>query len=130
MEYVTGGVTLKDALMRSGPFEPIRASQVVRQTVLALGTAHEAGLVHRDVKPSNVLLTAEGHAKLADFGLVRHLSEIERNGAPVAGTPMFMAPELFGGAPAVRGPTFTPSESCIIACSRAVSPMRQLRSTT
>ena len=77
MEYVPGGVSLKETLVREGPFEPIRASTLVRQVVLALGAAHRSGLVHRDVKPANVLLTADGHAKLADFGLVRRLSELE-----------------------------------------------------
>jgi serine/threonine protein kinase len=81
-------------------FEPVRASTLVRQVVLALGAAHQSGLVHRDVKPSNVLLTAQGNAKLADFGLVRHLSELELAGVPVAGTPTYMAPELFEGVPA------------------------------
>jgi len=100
MEYVDGGSTLKDSLAAEGAYEPIRASNVVRQVVLALGAAHRSGLVHRDVKPSNVLLTPHGQAKLADFGLVRHLSELEMAGAPVAGTPTFMAPELFEGVPA------------------------------
>jgi serine/threonine-protein kinase len=100
MEYVPGGISLKDSLIREGPFEPVRASTLVRQVVLALGAAHESGLVHRDVKPSNVLLSASGQAKLADFGLVRRLGELERTGVPVAGTPTFMAPELFEGVPA------------------------------
>jgi serine/threonine protein kinase len=100
MEYVPGGVSLKERLVREGPFEPVRASVLVRQVVLALGAAHESGLVHRDVKPSNVLLTADGRAKLADFGLVRRLSELELAGVPIAGTPTFMAPELFEGIPA------------------------------
>jgi serine/threonine-protein kinase len=123
MEYVSG-VTLKESMVREGPFEPVRASDVVRQVVLALGAAHRSGLVHRDVKPANVLLASagnveaadlpeclsprpnvsgpasSGHAKLADFGLVRHLSELELAGVPVAGTPTFMAPELFAGIPA------------------------------
>ena len=100
MEYVPGGVSLKERLVREGPFEPSRASSLVREVVLALGAAHASGLVHRDVKPSNVLLAATGQAKLADFGLVRHSSELERAGVPVAGTPTFMAPELFEGVPA------------------------------
>jgi serine/threonine protein kinase len=100
MEYISGGVSLRESLIREGAFEPVRASSLVRQVVLALGVAHRSGLVHRDVKPSNVLLTPHGIAKLADFGLVRRLSELERAGVPVAGTPTFMAPELFSGVPA------------------------------
>jgi serine/threonine-protein kinase len=100
MEFVPGGISLKEALADAGSYEPVRASTLVRQVVLALGAAHQSGLVHRDVKPSNVLLTADGKAKLADFGLVRHLSELELAGVPVAGTPAFMAPELFEGIPA------------------------------
>jgi serine/threonine-protein kinase len=57
-------------------------------------------LVHRDIKPANVLLTPDGRAKLADFGLVRRLDDLADGGAPLAGTPTFMAPELFGGTPA------------------------------
>jgi serine/threonine-protein kinase len=100
MEYVPGGISLKESLAREGPFDSFRAATLVRQVVLALGAAHQSGLVHRDVKPSNVLLAGRDHAKLADFGLVRHLSELELAGVPVAGTPTFMAPELFEAVPA------------------------------
>ena len=96
MEYVEGGVSLAEVLIREGPLEPSRATNLVRQVALALGSAHRSGLVHRDVKPANVLLTAGGLAKLADFGLVRRIGE-DRAGAPLAGTPTFMAPELFAG---------------------------------
>jgi serine/threonine-protein kinase len=100
MEYVPGGVSLREQIIRGGPLEAVRASQLVRQVVLALEAAHLSGLVHRDVKPANVLLNAHGLAKLADFGLVRRLSELERAGVPVAGTPNYMAPELFEGVSA------------------------------
>ncbi len=100
MEYVAGGISLKETLVKEGPLEPIRASKLVLQVVQALGAAHRSGLVHRDVKPANVLLTTEGRAKLADFGLVRRHTDSGLAGAKVAGTPTFMAPELFRGNPA------------------------------
>lgn len=100
MEYVPGGVSLRESIVRDGAFDPIRASTLVRQVVLALQAAHQSGLVHRDVKPANVLLNTNGEAKLADFGLVRRVAELERAGVPVAGTPTYMAPELFVGVPA------------------------------
>ncbi len=100
MEYIPGGQTLRETLVREGPLEPVRASVLARQVVLALGAAHDSGLVHRDIKPANVLLTPKGQAKLADFGLVRRLVDLEQGGAPLAGTPTFMAPELFQGTPA------------------------------
>ncbi len=98
MEYVPGGVSLKEVVVRDGALDPLRATLYARQVALALAAAHRAGLVHRDVKPANVLLTSEGNAKLADFGLVRRLAEVESAGGPLAGTPTFMAPELFSGA--------------------------------
>jgi serine/threonine-protein kinase len=98
MEYVSGAVSLKDGLIRNGPFDPLRTTKLVRQIVLALQAAHRAGIVHRDVKPANVLLTQRGHAKLADFGLARRLVGLPSE--KLAGTPTFMAPELFGGSPA------------------------------
>ncbi len=100
MEYVPGGRTLRDTLVHDGPLDPFRAATLTRQVVLALGAAHASGLVHRDIKPANVLLTSQGDAKLADFGLVRRLDELAHGGAPLAGTPTFMAPELFQGTPA------------------------------
>ncbi len=100
MEYVPGGISLRETLIKEGPLEPVRVSKLMRQVVQALGAAHQSGLVHRDVKPANVLLTKEGHAKLADFGLVRHRGDTESPVVKVAGTPTFMAPELFDGSPA------------------------------
>jgi serine/threonine-protein kinase len=100
MEYIPGGLTLRESLVRQGPLEPGRAATIAREVVLALGAAHDAGLVHRDIKPANVLLTPDGRAKLADFGLVRRLEDLAHGSAPLAGTPTFMAPELFRGTPA------------------------------
>jgi serine/threonine-protein kinase len=97
MEYVKGGRSLQTKVAEDGPLEPLEATELVRQLTQALGAAHDAGLVHRDVKPANVLLTPEGTAKLADFGLVRRLDDQDTVGGNLAGTPTFMAPELFSG---------------------------------
>jgi eukaryotic-like serine/threonine-protein kinase len=98
MEYVAGAVSLRDCLIHRGPLHPVRAARLVRQVALALHEAHRSGIIHRDVKPANVLLTSHGHAKLADFGLAQRLLGLPSR--RLAGTPSFMAPELFKGTPA------------------------------
>ena len=100
MEYVPGSVSLRDSFVKQGPFEPVRSARLIRQVLQALEAAHKAGMVHRDVKPANVMLTPEGNAKLADFGLVQSRATVSRSGQTLAGTPTFMAPELFSGTPA------------------------------
>jgi hypothetical protein len=100
MEYVEG-VDLARLVHESGPLEVAQACEYVRQSALGLQHAHAHGLVHRDVKPSNLLLTPDGVVKLLDLGLAR-LSRpaagersgdgITRDGVTV-GTPDFLAPE-------------------------------------
>lgn len=93
MELVEGG-TLASRL----PLEPREAVRVTSAVCRALQAVHDAGLVHRDVKPENVLLTASGEVKLSDFGIVGEAAAT-RAGAPV-GTPGFVAPEVLAGRPA------------------------------
>lgn len=98
MEFVPGGVSLREAVVKNGALEVPSATDLIRQVSLALTSAHDAGLVHRDVKPANILLSGEGMAKLADFGLVYNVNERSEMTNTVSGTPTFMAPELFAGA--------------------------------
>jgi serine/threonine-protein kinase len=99
MEYVSGGQTLKEIVARKGALDPLEATRIIRHVALALDEAHRSGLIHRDVKPANVLMTPDNRAKLADFGLVRRLREVSQSNN-LAGTPTFMAPELFAGTSA------------------------------
>ncbi|MDP9425468.1 MAG: protein kinase [Actinomycetota bacterium] len=102
MEYVPGG-TLKDRILRDGPMDPDRAARVAAQIASALDAAHERGVIHRDVKPQNVLLTASGDAKVADFGIARAASESSLSGTSVIlGTVSYMSPEQVMGK--VAGP--------------------------
>ncbi|MCE9578282.1 MAG: protein kinase, partial [Deltaproteobacteria bacterium] len=73
------------------PIDPATAVRIIRQIASALAHAHERGVVHRDVKPSNILLDQRGNAYLADFGVATFVDEETRQ--RVAGTPRFMAPE-------------------------------------
>jgi serine/threonine-protein kinase len=97
MRYVPG-TDLHALLKRDGPLDPERAASVVAQVGSALDAAHAAGLVHRDVKPANVLLAGE-HAYLSDFGLTRLLSSEEQltETGQWLGTIDFSAPEQLQG---------------------------------
>src|SRR5215213_3740743 len=70
MEYVPGG-TLKERISREGPLEAADAAGLGAQIADALGAAHEQGMIHRDIKPQNVLVTASGDLKVTDFGIAR-----------------------------------------------------------
>ncbi|MFA1542081.1 Stk1 family PASTA domain-containing Ser/Thr kinase [Actinomadura monticuli] len=93
MEYVAGR-TLRDALTSIGRFGPRAALETMQPVLAALGAAHRAGLVHRDVKPENVLITEDGQVKVADFGLARAetASKMTKTGM-IIGTVGYLAPE-------------------------------------
>ncbi|GAA4845385.1 Stk1 family PASTA domain-containing Ser/Thr kinase [Kitasatospora terrestris] len=96
MEYVPGR-TLRDVLIDRGALSVRAALDVVEPVLAALGAAHRAGLVHRDVKPENVLITDGGLVKVADFGLVRLLSgadtSVTSSTGPLLGSVSYLAPE-------------------------------------
>jgi serine/threonine protein kinase len=96
MELIAGGCTLRRAI--GAPVDWLLATSAIRHLAEGLAAAHGAGVVHRDVKPDNVLLTPDGIAKLADFGLSRLSdgSQLTRSGASL-GTPAYMAPEVWDG---------------------------------
>jgi serine/threonine-protein kinase len=98
MEHVPGG-TLKERIAREGPLDPREAARVGAQVAEALRAAHEAGVVHRDVKSQNVLLTAAGDAKVADFGIARAADATTLSGpGAVLGTARYMSPEQATGS--------------------------------
>jgi serine/threonine-protein kinase len=101
MEFVRGR-NLRDLLSANEHLEPQQALEVLLQILAALDHAHRRGIVHRDVKPENVLITAEGTVKVADFGLARALAEARVSQAPgtVTGTVQYLAPEQIHGEPA------------------------------
>jgi serine/threonine-protein kinase len=93
MEYVPGR-TLREELTARGRFGPRAALEIMQPVLAALGAAHRAGLVHRDVKPENVLITGDGQVKVADFGLARAetASKMTKTGV-IIGTVGYLAPE-------------------------------------
>ncbi len=95
MEYIAGR-TLRDLLRERGRLTPTEAFDVLEPVLAALGAAHEAGIVHRDVKPENVLLADDGRVKVADFGLARAASSASSSQATAGvliGTVAYLAPE-------------------------------------
>ena len=95
MEYVEG-CTLRQLITREAPMDPLRALELVEPVVAALAAAHAAGLIHRDVKPENVLISDRGQIKVADFGLARAVTAATHTGTQglVIGTVSYIAPEL------------------------------------
>lgn len=93
MELVEGG-TLRELLRERGPMPPHAVRAVAEPALAAIGVAHAAGLVHRDVKPENVLISDSGEVKMADFGLVRAVAGSNLTSASVIlGTAHYLSPE-------------------------------------
>lgn len=101
MEYVDGP-SLSRVLRSDGPFHPRRAAEIAAEVAAGLGFAHSHGVVHRDVKPGNVLLTRSGQAKVTDFGIARALSSSDEDltqAGSVMGTATYFSPEQAQGLP-------------------------------
>jgi hypothetical protein len=115
---------LRKVLHTEGALEPARGLAICRQVASALDTAHAKGLVHRDVKPSNVLLDGNEHVYLADFGLTRRLDEpgtLVTDGRSV-GTPAYLAPEQIEAGP-VDGRADVYALGCLLfECLTSSSP--------
>jgi eukaryotic-like serine/threonine-protein kinase len=147
MEYVAGE-SLQDRIDRLGPLEPGEVVRIGLQTASALAAAHAQGLIHRDVKPANILLEGGlARVKITDFGLARTADDVKLTQAGVvAGTPEYMAPEqarghvvdhradlfslgsvlyaLCTGAPPFRAPTTLGVLHQV--CDQAPAPLRTL----
>jgi len=120
MEFIDGQTLkarlreLKDAGQTMSLDETRRIIQAVAS---ALDYAHKRGMVHRDVKPANILLTSEGEAVLSDFGIARMVEGTRFTMTGVVGTPDYMSPEQG------QGPTSTPWAWCCTRCSPARLPL-------
>jgi serine/threonine-protein kinase len=97
MEYLPGG-TLKDQIVTEGRLSPQQTMEVGLQVAEALQTAHERGIVHRDVKPRNILLADSGHVKVTDFGIARAAEATTiSNPGDILGSAKYMSPEQAAG---------------------------------
>lgn len=96
MEYVDGR-NLTQVMAQSGRFTPAAAIAVIGQVLDALACAHGLGVVHRDVKPANILLLADGRVKVTDFGISRLDNSVLTQSGSVIGTPSYMSPEQCRG---------------------------------
>jgi ABC-type branched-subunit amino acid transport system substrate-binding protein len=122
MRYVSGS-DLRRLLEREGALVPELALAILGQIAGALDAAHRQGLVHRDVKPANVLLDEDGHAYLTDFGVTKHLGDTTSDAGH--GTLDYLAPEQIRGEP-VDARTDVYALACVLyECLAGVPPFRR-----
>jgi tRNA A-37 threonylcarbamoyl transferase component Bud32 len=117
MELVDG-VSLHELISRRGATSPEAALVVLKGSLFGLAAAHALGIVHRDYKPENVLVDAEGNSKLSDFGVA--VKEGRR--APAAGTPLYMAPEQWEGTAASPATDIYAAAAVFFECLTSKTP--------
>ncbi len=118
------GESLRERLLRAGPLPVADATRIACEVADALGYAHAHGVIHRDIKPGNILLES-GHAVVADFGIARALSSVGgedlTSSGLIVGTPMYMSPEQVSGS-SVDGRSDLYSLGCVLYEMLAGSP--------
>jgi serine/threonine protein kinase len=98
MQYVPSR-SLQEIVRTEGPLDPVAVARIGTQVAAALAAAHRAGIVHRDVKPGNILIGEDGTAKIADFGISHAVDDVSLTSTGlVTGTPAYLAPEIARGA--------------------------------
>jgi serine/threonine-protein kinase len=121
MELLEGG-NLSSMVKASGPLDVLRACQLGAEAAEALGHAHRLAIVHRDVKPANLMLSRSGRCKLTDFGLARidDPNDSYFLGTEAVGTPLYMAPEVARGEPATAASDIysLAATMCFLLCGR------------
>jgi tRNA A-37 threonylcarbamoyl transferase component Bud32 len=117
MELVDG-VSLHQMITREGAASPESALVVLKGSLLGLASAHQHAIVHRDYKPENVLVDADGNSKLTDFGVAVKAGKK----APVAGTPLYMAPEQWHGSPATPATDIYAATAVFFECLTGKTP--------
>jgi ABC-type transport system substrate-binding protein/class 3 adenylate cyclase/tRNA A-37 threonylcarbamoyl transferase component Bud32 len=126
MRLIEGG-DLHGIVEREGALEPVRAAAILAQVADALDAAHRRGLVHRDVKPANVLVDETDRAFLCDFGLARHAASVDSftRDSPFAGTIDYIAPEQLHGEE-IDGRADIYALGCVLfECLAGVPPYRR-----
>jgi serine/threonine-protein kinase len=101
MEFVDGE-SLGSLLKREGKLKPEQAAKIVHQTAQGLATAHDKGVIHRDIKPGNLMITAKGAVKIADFGIALSSQDFSKkltSTGEFVGTPGYLSPEVCQGKP-------------------------------
>ncbi|MEK7448924.1 MAG: protein kinase, partial [Planctomycetota bacterium] len=100
MQYVQGE-NLDMMIKRKNKLTASEATKIIRESAVALGVAHQKGIIHRDVKPENIMITLQGEIKLMDFGLARVMDEVSNlsRAGDIMGTPHYLAPEQAQGHP-------------------------------
>jgi serine/threonine-protein kinase len=96
MEYLTGG-DLRDPINKGIIFPLKKALYIIKETALALDYAHSQGVIHRDIKPGNIMLLKNGKVKVTDFGIAKAMSTSQTKSGVVLGTPNYMSPEQING---------------------------------
>ncbi len=101
MEFVDGE-SLGSVLKREGLLHPEQAARIIFQTAQGLATAHDRGVIHRDIKPGNIMITSRGNVKIADFGIALSTSDFSKkltSTGEFVGTPGYLSPEVCLGKP-------------------------------